>query len=151
MLLRLGIAVRTRMTAKLGWELLTEIFARRYAHPARLVLHLLTEWRHLTWWASGEELRNADFKPSFHSVRDALDDTLMASPWSLMQNERLYRKQQTIRVEIFHALPGCIEVFHNQNRRHSTLGYVSRIGLERMLDQETDQLSRHGGSQARSR
>ena len=75
--------------------------------------------------------------PSFGSVGDALDNAMMESFWSSMQNELLDRNRWTTRIELSTAMFDYIEVFYNRLRRHSKLGYVSRIEYERTLDQET--------------
>ena len=90
-----------------------------------------------TSWAFTEKVRNAGLMPSFGSVGDALDNAMMESFWSSMQNELLNRKRWTTRVELSNAMFDYIEVFYNRRRRHSKLGYVSPIEYERTLDLET--------------
>jgi len=90
-----------------------------------------------TSWAFTEKVRSAGLMPSFGSVGDALDNAMMESFWSSMQNELLDRKRWTTRIELSNAMFDYIEVFYNRRRRHSKLGYVSPIEYERTLDQET--------------
>lgn len=75
--------------------------------------------------------------PSFGSVGDALDNAMVESFWSSMQNDLLNRKRGTTRVELSTAMFEYIEVLYNRRRRHSKLGYVSPIEYGRMLDLET--------------
>jgi len=89
--------------------------------------------------------------PSLGSVGDALDNAMMESFWSSMQNELLNRQRWNTRVELSNAMFDYIGVFDNRRRRHSKLGYVSPIEYERTLDLETACLNRHGGNQACSR
>jgi transposase InsO family protein len=90
-----------------------------------------------TSWAFARKVRNAGLMPSFGSVGDALDNAMMESFWSSMQNELLNRKRWTTGVELSDATFDYIEVFYNRCRRHSKLGYVSPIEYERALDLET--------------
>jgi transposase InsO family protein len=101
------------------------------------VLQRPVESGQFTSWAFTEKVRNAGLMPSFGSVGDALDNAMMESFWSSMQNELLNRKRWTTRVELSNAMFDYIEVFYNRRRRHSKLGYVSPIEYERTLDLET--------------
>jgi transposase InsO family protein len=75
-----------------------------------------------TSWAFTEKVRSAGLMPSFGSVGDALDNAMMESFRSSMQNELLDRKRWTTRIELSNAMFDYIEVFYNRRRRHSKLG-----------------------------
>lgn len=57
---------------------------------------------------------------------------MMESFWSSMQIELLNRKKWKTRVELANAIFEYIEIFHNRQRRHSSLGYRTPIEYERL-------------------
>ncbi|HEY5182481.1 MAG TPA: IS3 family transposase, partial [Dermatophilaceae bacterium] len=71
--------------------------------------------------------------PSFGSVGDGLDNAMMESLWSSMQIELLNRRKWRTRLELANAMFEYIEIFHNRQRRHSQLGYLSPIEYELTL------------------
>ncbi len=83
-----------------------------------------------TSWAFGQKIRSAGLMPSFGTVGDGLDNTMMESFWSSMQIELLNRKKWTTRLELANAIFDYIEVFHNRRRRHSGIGYLTPIEFE---------------------
>ena len=54
----------------------------------------------------------------------------MESFWSRMQVELLNRKKWRTRLELANAMFEYIEVFHNRQRRHSSIGYLTPIQFE---------------------
>ena len=76
-----------------------------------------------TSWVFGDKIRSAGLLPSFGSVGDGLDNAMMESFWSSMQIELLNRKKWKTRLELANAIFDYIEIFHNRQRRHSSLGY----------------------------
>lgn len=83
-----------------------------------------------TSWAFGNKIRSAGLMPSFGSVGDGLDNAMMESFWSSMQIELLNRKKWKTRIELSNAIFEYIEIFHNRQRRHSSLGYRTPIEYE---------------------
>ncbi len=83
-----------------------------------------------TSWAFGDKIRSAGLMPSFGSVGDGLDNAMMESFWSSMQIELLNRKKWKTRLELANAIFDYIEIFHNRQRRHSSLGYHTPIEYE---------------------
>jgi putative transposase len=59
-----------------------------------------------------------------------LDNAMMESFWSSMQIELLNRKKWNTRVELANAIFDYIEIFHNRQRRHSALGYLTPTEYE---------------------
>ncbi len=55
---------------------------------------------------------------------------MMESFWSRMQVELLDRKRWHTRVELATAIFEYIEIFHNRERRHSSLGMLTPIEFE---------------------
>jgi len=58
--------------------------------------------------------------PSFGSVGDGFDNAMMESFWSSMQIELLDRKRWNTRLELSNVMFDYIEIFYNQQRRHSS-------------------------------
>jgi transposase InsO family protein len=83
-----------------------------------------------TSWAFGEKIRSAGLMPSFDTVGDGLDNAMIESFWSSMQIELPNRKKWRTRVELANAMFDYIEIFHNRQRRHSQLGYLSPAQFE---------------------
>lgn len=83
-----------------------------------------------TSWAFTDRIRKAGLMPSFGSIGDGLDNAMMESFWSSMQIELLNRKRWKTRVELANAMFDYIEIFHNRQRRHSQLGYLTPIEFE---------------------
>ena len=75
--------------------------------------------------------------PSFGSVGDGLDNAMMESFWSSMQIELLNRKKWKTRLELANAIFDYIEIFHNRQRRHSSLGYRTQIEYELLSEKNS--------------
>jgi transposase InsO family protein len=90
-----------------------------------------------TSWVFGEKIRSAGLLPSFGTGGDGLDNTMMESFWSSMQIELLNRQRWKTRVELANATFDYIEIFHNRQRRHSALGYLTPIEYELRSNQNT--------------
>jgi putative transposase len=83
-----------------------------------------------TSWSFGEKIRSAGLMPSFGTVGDGLDNAMIESFWSSMQIELLDRQKWRTRTELANAIFDYIEIFHNRQRRHSKLGYLSPVQFE---------------------
>ena len=59
------------------------------------------------------------------SVGDCYDNAPMESFWSRVQVELLDRKRWNTRIELATALFEYLEIFHNRQRRHSSLGMMT--------------------------
>ena len=57
--------------------------------------------------------------------------------WSRMQVELLNRRRWKTRIELANAIFEYLEIFHNRQRRHSALGYLTPIEYELRSDQDT--------------
>jgi putative transposase len=54
----------------------------------------------------------------------------MESFWSRVQVELLDRKRWRTRVELANAIFDYLEIFHNRQRRHSSLGMLTPVEFE---------------------
>src|SRR4051794_6483401 len=80
-----------------------------------------------TSWAFGQRLRSAGLLASMGTVGDALDNAVAESFFATLQTELLDRHRWRTRIQLAQAIFEWIEVFYNQQRRHSTLGMLDPI------------------------
>lgn len=88
-----------------------------------------------TSWAFSERVRQAGLVPSMGTVGDAFDNAVIESFWARLQTELLNRTKWKTRVELSTALFEYLEIFHNRNRRHSSLGMLTPIEYEKVNSQ----------------
>jgi putative transposase len=74
-----------------------------------------------TSWAFGQRLRSAGLLGSMGTVGDALDNAVAESFFATLQTELLDRHHWASKRQLAQAMFEWIEVFYNQQRRHSTL------------------------------
>jgi putative transposase len=86
-------------------------------------------------WAFSERVRQAGLVPSMGTVGDAFDNAVIESFWARLQTELLNRRRWKTRVELSTALFDYLEIFHNRNRRHSSLGMMTPIEYEKLNNQ----------------
>jgi putative transposase len=102
--------------------------------PAGTVIHS-DHGSQFTSWAFSERVRQAGLVPSMGSVGDAYDNALIEAFWARLQTELLNRKKWKTRIELSTALFDYLEIFHNRNRRHSSLGMLTPIEYEKVNNQ----------------
>ncbi len=68
--------------------------------------------------------------PSMGSVGDCYDNAMVESFWSRMQVELLNRRRWQTRTELANAIFEYLEILHNRQRRHSSLGMLSPVEYE---------------------
>ena len=83
-----------------------------------------------TSWAFTQRVIDANLLPSMGSVGDCYDNAMMESFWSRVQVELFNRKRWNTRVELATALFEYLEIFHNRQRRHSSLGMMTPVEFE---------------------
>ena len=67
--------------------------------------------------------------PSKGSISDCYD-SVIESFWARMQVELLNRQHWRTRIELANAIFANLEIFHNRQCRHSSLGMLTPIGYE---------------------
>ena len=77
-------------------------------------------------WAFTRRALDSGLVPSMRSIGDCYDNGLMESFWARMQVELLNRKRWNTRLELANAMFEYLEIFHNRQRRHSSLGMPAR-------------------------
>ena len=90
-----------------------------------------------TSWAFTRRAVDSGLLPSMGSVGDCFDNAVMEAFWSRMQVELLDRKRWSTRVELANAMFEYLEIFHNRNRRHSSLGMLTPVEFEARRRQPT--------------
>ena len=83
-----------------------------------------------TSWAFTRRALDSGLVPSMGSVGDCYDNGLMESFWARMQVELLDRQRWRTRLELANAIFEYLEIFHNRQRRHSSLGMLSPVEFE---------------------
>jgi transposase InsO family protein len=96
-----------------------------------------------TSWAFTRRALDSGLVPSMGSIGDCYDNGQMESFWARMQVELLNRKRWSTRLELANAIFEYLEIFHNRQRRHSSLGMLSPIEYER---RHADNLARDQAS-----
>lgn len=84
-----------------------------------------------TSWAFTRRALDSGLAQSMGSIGDCYDNGQMESFWARMQVELLNRKRWNTRLELANAIFEYLEIFHNRQRRHSSLGMLSPIEYER--------------------
>ena len=92
-----------------------------------------------TSWAFTRRALDSGMVPSMGSIGDCYDYGQMESFWARMQAELLNWKRWNTRLELANAIFEYLEIFHNRQRRHSSLGMLSPIEYQ----------LRHAGNPAR--
>jgi transposase InsO family protein len=71
------------------------------------------------------------------TIGDCFDNAVIESFWSRVQVELLDRQFWKTRLQLSMAMFDHIEVFHNRQRRHSSLGMLSPVEFELQFKQLT--------------
>lgn len=81
-------------------------------------------------WIFTQRAKESGLLPSMGSVGDCYDNAMMESFWSRMQVELLDRHRWRTRVELANAIFDYLEIWHNRQRRHSSLSMLTPIEFE---------------------
>ena len=85
-----------------------------------------------TSWAFTHRAQQSGLVPSMGSIGDCFDNAVVESFWARMQVELLNRQRWRTRIELANAIFEYLEVFHNRQRRHSSLGMRTPTEYERI-------------------
>nr|WP_169807158.1 IS3 family transposase [Micromonospora rosaria] len=80
-----------------------------------------------TTWAFARRAQETGLAPSMGSIGDCYDNGMIESFWGRMQTELLNRRTWRTRIELANAIFEYLEIFHNRQRRHSSLGMLTPI------------------------
>jgi transposase InsO family protein len=81
-------------------------------------------------WVFTQRANDSGLLPSMGSVGDCYDNSMIEAFWSRMQVELLDQRRWCTRVELANAIFEYLEIFHNRQRRHSSLGMLTPIEFE---------------------
>ncbi|MGW8531395.1 MULTISPECIES: IS3 family transposase [Nocardiopsidaceae] len=82
---------------------------------------------------STQRLAEAGAVASVGTTGDPYDNAVIESFWSRMQVELLDRRRWRTRLELANAIFEYLEIFHNRQRRHSAIGWLTPIEFEKRL------------------
>jgi len=82
-------------------------------------------------WAFTKRAKDSGLLASMGSIGDCYDNSMIEAFWSRMQVELLDRKKWNTRIELANAIFEYLVVWHNRQRRHSQLGWLTPINFER--------------------
>jgi putative transposase len=83
-----------------------------------------------TSWTFTERAKRSGLTPSMGTIGDCYDNAVIESFWGRMQTELLNRQRWATRIELANAIFEYLVVFHNRQRRHSALGWLTPIEYE---------------------
>ncbi|HEX6679540.1 MAG TPA: IS3 family transposase [Gaiellaceae bacterium] len=78
----------------------------------------------------GQQARKAGIALSMGSTGDAYDNAVAESFFATLKKELVNRRTWPTRKELIGEVFDYVEVFYNNRRRHSTLGYLSPSAFE---------------------
>lgn len=124
-----GWSIDATQTATLVTNALNMAISNR--QPAGTVIHS-DHGVQFTSWAFTRRVQEAGLAPSMGSIGDCYDNGMIESFWGRMQTELLNRRRWRTRIELANAIFEYLEIFHNRQRRHSSLGMLTPIEYERL-------------------
>ena len=90
-----------------------------------------------TSWGFSERAVNFGLLPAMGTIGDCFDNAVIESFWSRVQVELLDPQFWKVRLQLSMAIFDYIEVFHNRQRRHSSLSMRSPVEFELRFKQLT--------------
>ena len=109
----------------LGWKTPAEVFAGNYSPSNSPVLHRPVELAQFGSWAFATRVKQAGLVPSMGSIGDRHDNAVIASFWSRRQVELRTGDAGRPASPVANAIFDHLEIFHNRQRRHSALGWLT--------------------------
>ena len=97
--------------------------------PDGTVIHSDQGTQFTSWAFTGRAL-DSGLLPSMGAVGSCFDNAMIESFRSRIQVELLDRQTWRTRVELANAIFEYLEIFHNRQRRHSSLGMLTPIEFE---------------------
>ena len=119
-----GWAIDSRPHATLATNTLAMAIENR--QPAGSIIHS----GQLTSWAFTQRALDSGLSQSMGSIEDCFDNAVIESFWARMQVELLNRRRWRTRIELSNAIFEYLEIFHNRQRRRSSLGMLTPVEYE---------------------
>lgn len=123
-----GWAMQARMDTTLILAALTMAISQR--RPAPGLIHHSDRGSHYASHLYRHTLTNHGLVASMSRRACCYDNAAMESFWRTLKVELIYQRHFHTRDEAKQAIFEYIEVFYNQIRRHSSIGYVSPMDFE---------------------
>jgi transposase InsO family protein len=124
-----GWAIDSHQATPLVTNALGMAITNRTPIPDQTVIHS-DHGSQYTSWAFTQRAKESRLLPSMGTIGDAYDNAVIESFWGRMQTELLDRKRWTTRIELANAIFEYLEIFHNRQRRHSALGWLTPMEYE---------------------
>lgn len=122
-----GWAIDARPHATLATNALAMAIENR--QPAGSIIHS-DHGAQFTSWAFTQRALDSGLSQSMGSIGDCFDNAVIESFWARMQVELLNRRRWRTRIELSNAIFEYLEIFHNRQRRHSSLGMLTPVEYE---------------------
>ncbi len=127
-----GWSIDSAQTSTLVTNALGMAIENRRPEPGSgLIIHS-DQGAQFTSWAFTRRAQESGLLPSMGSIGDCFDNAVIESFWGRMQTELLNRKRWKTRVELANAMFDYLEIFHNRQRRHSSIGMLTPIEYENL-------------------
>ena len=124
-----GWSIDSRPTASMAANALGMAIGNRSPVAGETVIHS-DQGTQSASWAFTQRAVDSGLLPSMGSVGSCFDNAMVESFWSRMQVELLDRKRWHTRIELANAIFEYLEIWHNRQRRHTSLGMLNPIEFE---------------------
>jgi transposase InsO family protein len=123
-----GWSIDSTQTAALVTNALAMALQNREPEPGT-ILHS-DHGTQFASWAFTTRAKQSGLLASMGSIGDCFDNAVAEAFWARMQIELLNRRRWATRIELANALFDYLEIFHNRQRRHSSLGMRTPVEYE---------------------
>ncbi|WP_420618785.1 IS3 family transposase [Candidatus Poriferisocius sp.] len=124
-----GWSIDSRPTAALAANALGMAIDRRQPTKGETVIHS-DHSTQFTSWAFTKRALDSGLVPSMGSIGDCFDNAMIESFWSRMPVELLDRQRWRTRIELANAIFEYLEIWHNRQRRHTSLSMLTPVEFE---------------------
>ena len=131
-----GWSIDSRPTAALVTNALGMAIDGRQPAKGETVIHS-DQGTQFTSWAFTRRAIDSGLVPSMGSIGDCFDNAMIESFWSRMQVELLDRQRWRTRIELANAIFEYLEIWHNRQRRHTSLSMLTPVEFETRHQQTT--------------
>lgn len=129
-----GLAMSERITTDLVLTALQQAIIHR--EPAGNLTHHSDRGCQYTSDDFQQLLKKHGIIASMSGTGNCYDNAAMESFFHTLKTEHIYFEYYSTREQAKQSIFEYVEVFYNRKRRHSTLGYISPIGFEKLWQQQ---------------
>ena len=131
-----GWSIDARPTAALVTNALGMAIDNRQPVQGETIIHS-DHGTQYTSWAFTQRAIDSGLVPSMGSIGDCFDNAVIESFWSRIQVELLDTRRWKTRIELANAIFEHLEIWHNRQRRHSSLGMMTPVEFETRRQETT--------------